>query len=94
MVNHYASAAFRALGACLLTLLLAALAGCGASVVADGFGSLLSKAEKTPESVAQADDAKCEVSGLKVGTAAYNDCRRRLRQAHASQVANAKDSGH
>jgi hypothetical protein len=87
MGQHRVAAAFRVSGVIFLSLFLTALAGCEAGMVADGFGSLLHKEEAPPATTAQADDAKCKQSGLKAGTAVYDDCRRKLAHARGEQTA-------
>ena len=94
MGEHRAGAAFGVSRVLFLSLLVTGLAGCGASMVADGFGSVLHKEEPTPASLAQADDAKCIQSGFKAGTSGYDNCRRKLAHARDAQTAGAGDLGY
>jgi hypothetical protein len=64
-----------------LFLALASLAGC-AQYDAERSANLAA----TAQAQTTADDANCQASGLKPGTPAYDDCRRRYANQHAQST--------
>jgi hypothetical protein len=56
------------------------LAGCKSE--AEETAGRRKPADDPAEKIAQADDAECKSTGLQIGTAAYADCRLRLKSLH------------
>ena len=65
----------------ILLLALMSLAGC-AQYDAERAANLAA----TAQTQTAADDANCQASGLKPGTPAYDDCRRRFENQHAQST--------
>jgi hypothetical protein len=65
------------------------LAGCNSEAEETaGQNQRLAENGQTAERIAQADDMQCRSSGLEIGTAAYADCRLRLKSLHLQAVAS------
>jgi hypothetical protein len=53
-----------------------------------GRNKRLAENGQTAERIAQADDMQCRSFGLEIGTAAYADCRLRLKGLHLQAAAS------